>query len=222
MDQVQRFALHLAAPIVATGEPCDFSDTLYIDDKPRISNLLRSWWKVNNVEELEESMHWLLDEGGHTVYYLDIYNKLAPLTFSQRLEHIELEKQRSEGDYIRAKIVHDYFDILSIHTVRAYDYARYASLVRMGATMEWYSEEQALALLQKLGTRVIDENSFPTPLSYLFSYYIGCAFAQKHNTDEILRSKKEMHKLLTRSESPFNSYGDWPQVPAANQTEVQS
>jgi len=222
MDREQRFGLHLAAPIVATGEPCDFSDTLYIDDKPYVTNLLDIDWDVNNVEALEETMHWLLDEGGHTVYYVEIYNKLAPLTFSQRLAHIELEKQRSEGDYIRAKIVHDYFDILSSYTIRAYDYARYASLVRMGATMEWYSEEQTLALLQKLATRVINENSFPTVLSYLFSFYIGRAFAQKHNTDEIIRSKKEMYKLLTRSDSPFNSYGDWPQAQAADQTEVQS
>lgn len=217
MSPIQKYALSLSAPILVTGSDPNY-DKPKFDPPSEVRQMLSSWWDIDSLEGLEEALHWLDEEGGHTAVYLQTHHRLKEMLHCERLDYVASLESEDEDEYLRAALVHHYLHDLGRYTIRAFDLARYCMLVRAGYILEWFSEEKMWSLSLKQAQTIIDNRMFGSHIDFLYSYYVGRAFGMKLGSDGIKKSLFNARKLLIEANSPFLSWAPWPSPGAESQS----
>ena len=211
LSPIQKLALVLDAPIVITGTEKDYTD-LKPNSAKASRNMLSSWWDVNTKSELEETLHWLDQEGGHTIVYHQVLNELYPLTYQQQLARVESARQHDRKEGIRFATAFQYLYDLSEATIYAYDVARYALLVKAGHSLDWFSEQEAWDLLVTKAQPIVEKPIFATHDDYLLSYAVGRTFSMGHDSGDIKQTNSYIKTLITSPESPYINFVDWAAI----------
>ena len=209
LSHQQLFALSLTAPILVTG-PNPSYNTLATDTPQASANLLSSWWDITTEEDLRKTLHWLENEGGHTVYFIQCLKKLERMSFLQRRDYIAELMATNRDEYVRAKLTEHYRLDLGRFTVLAFDIARITLLVRTGHDVGWIDEQEAWTLLLRQADKIITNRMWDSHFDYLYSYMVGRAFGMKKDVAGIIESVNTAHALLTNHQSPWLSYAPWP------------
>jgi len=209
LSQIKKFALSLSAPLTATGSDEKYSELGYWNDSS-VAAQLKSWWDIETKEDLEETLSWLDEEGGHTAVFNEHYMKMCDMTFLQREEHVESFGEDDWESYIRAYTIHRYMGALGRHTIRAFDIARYVMLSQAAYTRGWYSEGDVWERLLGQARKIAQYRMFLSHFDYLFSYYVGRTYSLKHGRDSVIHSMNQARKLLVKNNSPFLTFAPWP------------
>ena len=208
LTDTQKLAITLNAPIAATGSNPKYKE-IKSGTKTSALKMLDSWWDIKTAEDLESTLAWLIDEGGHTVHYHRLLDELFGLTYQQRLHRIEQVTQEDPKEAIRYRTAFQYLYDLGPATIFAFDVARYVHLVKSGCTLEWLTEQEALQRIQVQAERIVSEQLFATHHDYLLSYAVGRTFSLYHDEGMVKQTQDLLTQLVVNTDSPFNSYIDW-------------
>ena len=216
LSQKQLFALSLTAPILVTGQNPQY-DTLTTHTAEGAADLLSSWWGIENLQDLQETLHWLGEEGGHTAIYIQWKNHLERMSYLQRQKFIESLKDKNRDDYVRANVVERYRMELGAYSILAFDICRMTLLIRCGYDTGWLTEEEAWTGVLEQADRVINNRMWWSHLDYLYSFAVGRAFGMLRDGEGNLTDLREARTLLTDYNTPWLSYAPWPNF----ETEVE-
>jgi hypothetical protein len=177
-------ALVLDAPILVTGTNPQYT-ALEFDPESSIRSMLSSWWGIESKEDLQSTLRWLQEEGGHTVVFNIVLGELHLLTFQQKLNRIKEAELSSRDEGIRFNTAFRYQYDLGQYTTRAFDISRYVLLVKSGFNFKWLTEDETWSLIVPQAELIINHNMFSTHQEYLLSHYVGRTFVMKHEAGSI-------------------------------------
>ncbi len=208
-SQKQKFALSLAAPVLA-AEPGSDYQCLSFAPKDKVTEILAKRWNIISREQLIKKLDWLDSDGGYTIEYLRLHHYLAEMLYVERQDFVASLAARDNGQYVRAKLVEQYLNDLGEHTIRAFDIASQSVLVRAGYVMGWFEEGETWQRLTLQADIVVDHGMFKTHFDYLFSYVVGRAFGLKLGNVDVMRVSANMRSLVAGADSPYVSFAPWP------------
>ncbi|WP_196159839.1 DUF1266 domain-containing protein [Reinekea sp. G2M2-21] len=211
LTPLQKMALVLDAPIIITGTIKNYTD-LKPSGIEESLNMLSSWWDIHSKSELEETLQWLDQEGGHTVVYHKVLDELLPLTHVQQQARVERAKKQDHKEGIRFKTALQYLYDLSPATIYAFDVARYVNLAKTGYSLDWFSEQELWSMLEEKARSITEKPVFATHEDYLLSFAVGRTFSMGHDSGTIKQTNENIKTLITSPESPFVSYINWSTI----------
>ena len=113
---------------------------------------LKEWWDINNKEDLEKSLNWLLNEGHQEVYA--VYRKALDENGGGNadLTKIDLKKYGLDKDRettARLQVVKDNYAAFSKAGIKAWDLARYINNICIAFQAGYLSSDEAIVWLSK-------------------------------------------------------------------------
>ena len=170
-------------------------------DKNSAKKLLRQW-QIDNPDDLNNHIKWLLFGGGYNEEYRRIRNYLSAFTESDRKFYIESMPPHNPQQR-RQTIVERSWNRLSNGGIAAFDCAWSIVLATAGSTLEWVIHDYKVAYSMEAVSRIkFSYNSWP---EYVLGYTTGAEFSERFATENFAIKHAEFYqKLLRQWQMPLN------------------
>ncbi|MFD1215811.1 DUF1266 domain-containing protein [Microbulbifer celer] len=179
-------------------------DVLRHDNPAAYRKILSAWWEITSTNEYRETIDWLSNKGGRSVFNQDwgYYLTLHPENLPRLLDNL---RDSDPKQYTRFKTIHHYRDVIGGRGIIAWDIARATFLARMAVTAGYIDEEEAWKTVMEYGgiTRRFFDNWF----EFAHSFLIGRQYSMSNLDDETGKKYLSASQyLLTNPESLWVRY----------------
>jgi len=117
--------------------------------------MLRSWWSIENREDLLGTLSWLMDEG-HRKEFTETGEMLFTLS-PEEVASCVANAQNDEELLHQFEIVREFYPRLGNKSLLAWDLGRYIALCRWGYFVGFFTEEEAWAKIMP-AARMLRQN----------------------------------------------------------------
>jgi len=174
-------------------------------DIEELRHVLKRDWGIESREELLDMLDWL-EKDGHNTGYMAMQHHLNSLSEASMNAYIT-NFDHNKDHQSKLMLVKNYRHTLNEGGIGAWDYGRYVSLCRWGASLNYISEEECWAFIFKIAPLV--QQSYEDWYSFGVSYMAGRMYWRAIATEDRAISEMDIIRRLTgNASSPWNVL-DW-------------
>ena len=175
------------------------------DVSSEVKQMLNEWWGIENKEDLDEMIKWLLEEG-QSKELLDDYN-IMKLDMFTRDKVVEIVK--GTEDEARILAIYDSYVAHGDNAIKAWDLSRAIQLIQSGYKCGYYEYNETIEKSLEVAKQLqgIYTSWDDMMESYLWGYQYWSGENIEDETTEAYMRKQVYDQLKEQEDSPYQL--DW-------------
>lgn len=166
---------------------------------------LKEWWDISTREEADDTITWLIDEGGHNANLLEEYNKYGLGDYS-REELVASVSDLDEANQIYLLGIYDAVQDYGENAILAWDLSRAMQLLGWYYVTGMYTYEETMDKTYEIAQKL--QTTYTSWDDMMGSYFYGFQYWNEDNPQDTASdsyNRKQIYEALKMEKnSPYN------------------